>query len=127
MHRVTVDRINKLVEVRLSGMLDVAAMEASGTRDARRGALAGASGPGAHVSLYDISDAGLSIGAAGGSLARLRAMGRSALLPACAGARWRCVVPSALNRMKIAGAESRRATTWRCSRARAEAMRWLFA
>ena len=56
MHRVRTDPINRLVELRLSGALDIAAVEAAG-ESARLAVRSLGGGPGAHVSLYDLTDA----------------------------------------------------------------------
>lgn len=122
MHKVTIDRINKLVEVRVSGALDAAAMEASGA-DARAAVRSLGLGPGAHVSLYDISDAGLV-----GDDAIASALGQWAdpRYSCVRGRKVALVVPSALNRMKIAG-PSRTRDNMAMFATRAEAMRWLFA
>lgn len=122
MHKITVDRINKLVDVRLSGTLDVAAMEASGA--ATRAAVRSLGlGPGAHVSLYDISDAGLV-----GDAVIASALGQWAdpRYSCVRGRKVALVVPSALNRMKIAAPSATR-DNMAVFANRAEAMRWLFA
>lgn len=122
MHKVTIDRINKLVDIRLSGALDAAAMEASGAA-ARAAVRSLGLGPGAHVSLYDISDAGLV-----GDDAIANALGQWAdpRYTCVRGRKVALVVPSALNRIKIAGPTATR-DNMAVFETRADAMRWLFA
>lgn len=122
MHKVTVDRISKLVEVRLSGTLDVRAMEESGAA-ARAAVRSLGLPPGAHVALYDVTDAGLADTAAADSAMQQWADPRYTCVR---GRKVALVVPTALNRMKIAAWSETRGNMAIFTN-RAEAMRWLFA
>ncbi|MBN8808639.1 MAG: hypothetical protein J0I47_10475 [Sphingomonas sp.] len=121
MHHVTVDRINKLVEVRLQGALDLAAIEASGA--ATRAAVRSLGlGPGAHVTLCDVSEGGVIDDAAIASAFAQWADPRYTVVRA----RKVAIVASALNRLK-ATAPSATRDNMALFATRAEAMRWLFA
>lgn len=121
MFNVRVDRINKLVEQRVSGALDVADVEESGAA-VRKAVRSLGTPPGAHVTLYDLSE--------------MRAIGDDAIgsaLAQFADPRFTCVrarkvavvVPSALGRMKLAAPAGTR-DNMRMFANRPEAMRWLF-
>lgn len=121
MHTITVDRINKLVEVRLAGDLDVAAMEASGV--AVRAAVRSLGlGPAAHVSLFDISEGGMVSDGAITSAFTQWADPRYT----CVRGRKVAVVASALNRLKLAEPSAAR-DNMAVFATRDAAMRWLFA
>jgi hypothetical protein len=121
MHNIRVDRINKLVDVRLTGTLDVAAMEASGVA-ARAAVRSLGLGPGAHVALYDISEGGVIDDAAIASALQQWADPRYT----CVRGRKVAVVAAALNRLKVAGPTAVR-DNMAIFATRDEAMRWLFA
>ena len=122
MHSIRIDPIHRLVEQRVSGMLDVAGVAESGAavRKAVRSLDAAA---GTHVTLYDLSD--------------LLPVGDDVVASALeqfADPRFTCVrarkvamvAPSALMRLKLTG-PARSRENMALFADRAEAMRWLFA
>jgi hypothetical protein len=122
MHSVRVDRINKLVEQRLTGVPDVLEIEAAGTlmRQAVR-SLNG--GPGQHVSLIDCTELGPIADDAVASAFRQWNDPRFSCVRARKVA---VVVPSALARLKLTQPVSGR-PNMQMFADRAGAMRWLFA
>lgn len=122
MHSVRVDRINKLVEQRISGIPDVAEVETSGAA-VRKAVHALGLGPGAHVTLYDLSEMGMVDDAVVASALEQFGDPRFSCVKARKVA---MVVPSALARLKLTGpAEAR--DNMALFATRTEAMRWLFA
>ena len=122
MHSVRIDRINKLIEQRVSGTPDVAEIGVSGA-EVRKAVHSLGLGPGGHVTLYDLSELGLISDAAVASAMQQFADPRFS----CVKARKVAVVmPSALNRLKLTGPSAAR-DNMQVFPDRAAAMRWLFA
>ena len=120
MHGVRIDRINRLVEQRVVGALDLAEVERSGAA-VRAAVRSLGTAPGAHVTLYDLSET-----------APLDDAVIESALRQFADPRFTCVcarkvallAPSALARMKLnAPAGSR--DNMRMFADRGDAMRWL--
>ena len=122
MHSIRIDRINHLVEQRVSGTPDVAEVEASGA-EVRKAVRSLGLGPGKHVTLYDLSEMGLVSDAVIACAMQQFADPRFTIVKARKVA---MVVPSALARMKITPASATRDNMATFSN-RAEAMKWLFA
>lgn len=121
MHSIRVDRINKLVEQRIVGTLDVAEVEESGAamRHAVRSLDAA---PGAHLSLYDCS----AMGNVGNDVVASAFRQWNDPRFSCVRARKvAVVVPSNLTRLRAADG-SRSRPNMQMFADRAEAMRWLF-
>lgn len=122
MHSIRIDRINRLVEQRVAGTPDVAEIETAGAAMRQAIRTLGA-GPGAHLSLYDLT------GMDGISDAII-----ASAMQQWADPRFTCVrarkvamvVPSALARLKLGGPASRR-DNMALFADRATAMKWLFA
>ena len=121
MHSICIDRVNKLVEQRISGTPDVAAIETYGAA-MRQAVRSLGTRPEAHLSLYDCSQMGV--------------IGEDAIASAlrqwndprfsCVRARRVAVVaPMALTRMRLARGDGMRANM-QLFASRSEAMRWLF-
>lgn len=121
MHSVRVDRINKMIEQRVSGMLDVAEIEVAGS-EARRAVRSLQAAPGAHVSLYDLTGMDAISDAAIDSALRQWADPRYTIVRARKVA---LVAPSALARLKLARPAAVR-ENMRLFADRTQAMRWLF-
>lgn len=121
MHSVRVDRVNKLIEQKVSGTPDVAEIEAAGA-EARRAVRSLKASPGAHVSLYDLSGIGAISDAVIESALRQWADPRYTCVRARKVA---LVAPSALARLKL-GKPTAVRDNMRMFSDRAEAMRWLF-
>lgn len=121
MHSVRIDRINKMIEQRISGTPDVAEIEAAGA-EARRAVRSLEAAPGAHVSLYDLTGIGAISDAAIESAMRQWADPRYTIVRARKVA---LVAPSALARLKL-GKPTAPRENMRMFADRAEAMRWLF-
>lgn len=122
MHSVRIDRINRLVEQRVGGVPDVAEVEASGAA-MRKAVRSLGTKPGAHVSLYDLSE----LGPVGDDTIACALRQWSDPRFTCVKARKvALVVPSAVARMKFAVPTGSR-DNMALFATRTEAMRWLFA
>ena len=121
MHSIRIDRINKLVEQRIAGTLDLAEVEESGAA-MRRAVRSLGTAPGAHLSLYDCSDMGLVGEEVVASAFRQWNDPRFSCVRARKVA---VVVPSPLTRMRTAD-DSKSRPNMRMFAERGEAMRWLF-
>ena len=121
MHKIRIDRINLLVEQRVSGTPNVAEVEESGAamRHAVRSLDAG---PDAHLSLYDCTDMGVIGDDAVASAFRQWNDPRFTCVRARKVA---VVVPSTLTRLRAADWTKAR-PNMRLFATRPEAMRWLF-
>lgn len=120
MHSVRIDRINRLVEQRVVGALDLAEVERSGAA-VRAAVRSLGTAPGAHVTLYDLSETAPMDDAVIESALRQFADPRFTCVRARKVA---LLAPSALARMKLnAPAGSR--DNMRMFADRGAAMRWL--
>lgn len=121
MHSIRVDRINKLVEQRIVGTIDVAEVEESGAA-MRQAVRALGTAPGAHLSLYDCSD----MGSVGEDVVASAFRQWNDPRFTCVRARKvAVVVPSPLTRMRTAD-DTKTRPNMRMFAERGEAMRWLF-
>ena len=121
MHTIRIDRINKLVEQRIVGAMDVTEVEESGAA-MRHAVRSLAAAPGAHLSLYDCSE----MGRVGDDVVASAFRQWNDPRFTCVRARKvAVVVPSNLTRLRAAdGSKSR--PNMQMFADRAEAMRWLF-
>lgn len=120
MHSVRVDRIHKMIEQRLGGTPDVAAIEAAGA-EARRAVRSLNAAPGQHVSMYDLTGINAISDAALASAMQQWADPRYTIVRARKVA---LVASSALARLKLKGAAASR-ENMRLFADRSDAMRWL--
>ncbi len=121
MHSVRTDRINRMIEQRISGTPDVAEIEAAGVA-ARKAVQSLGAAPGTHVSLYDLSGVQAISDEVIDSAMKQWADPRYTIVRARKVA---LVAPSAIARLKL----NRPATSrdnMRLFADRGEAMRWLF-
>ena len=122
MHSVRIDRINRLVEQRVSGTFDAATVERSGA-EMRRAIRSLDAGPGGHLSLYDLSELTIPSDAVVEGAFQQLADPRFTYVRARKVA---VVAPSALMRLKLAGPAAAR-DNMAVFAERPDAMRWLFA
>ncbi len=122
MHSITVDRINRLVEQRVSGALDLAGVVETGAA-VRKAVRSLGTAPGAHLTLYDLSELSPVGDDVVGSAIEQFADPRFSCVKARKVA---MVVPSALMRLKLAGPLGTR-DNLAVFADRPAAMRWLFA
>lgn len=121
MHTVRIDRINRLIEQRVSGTLDLDEVEASGNA-VRQAVRSLGAGPGAHVTLFDLSEMTLASDAVIASAMRQFADPRYTCVKARKVA---MVIPSAVARLKLGPSVASR-DNMAVFAGRDEALRWLF-
>ncbi|MES2754543.1 MAG: hypothetical protein V4659_07760 [Pseudomonadota bacterium] len=122
MHSIRIDRINRLVEQRITGTPDITEIEASGA-EVRKAVRSLGLAPRAHVTLYDLSEMGLISEA---TITNAMAQFADPRFSCVKARKVAMVVPSALARMKISPASATR-DNMALFATRPEAMRWLFA